>query len=74
MSFQRFTPHTNIVMTLKNYGEVELDFLAELVGRSPTEVEGYLQNLEEDGIVRQQGSKVSLVDSPDQGRRFFWQR
>jgi DNA-binding IclR family transcriptional regulator len=41
-----------IVKVLKEYGEVPVDFVAEMVGANTSEMDGYLQTLQKDGVVR----------------------
>jgi len=51
----------SIVLVLKNYGAVPLDFLAQKVGRRTPEILEYLRALEEEGVIKRQDDTVALV-------------
>ena len=52
---------TAIVKALKIYSKsIPVDFLARLIGRSSTEVEKSLADLEKNGVVKRDGDTVSV--------------
>jgi len=44
-------PHSMIVRVLKDYGEAPVDFVAELIGATTDDMDGYLATMQEDGVV-----------------------
>lgn len=54
-----------IVITLKEYGTIPIDFLAKVLGRRPSEIEEYLENLERERVIERKGEKVSLSSKAD---------
>jgi hypothetical protein len=57
-------PYTSVVSTLRKYHnhKVELDFLAEVLGKTRTEIEEYVNALEREGVVLRYGEEVTLAD------------
>lgn len=55
-------PYSNIVTALRQYRNVPVDFLADQLGKSSEELEGYIATLEDEGVVRRKGEEVSLAD------------
>ncbi len=51
-----------IVLALKRYGRVPVEFLVRLTGRSPSTVEEYVTALEERHVVKRQNEQVMLED------------
>lgn len=64
MEMQRrvFGPHTSIVNALRRYPSARVDFLASLLGWSRKELDEYLATLEQEGVVRRSGDRVSLAE------------
>ncbi len=60
-SSQRAATANSIVLVLKNYGSVPLDFLAQKVGHITPEILEYLRTLEEEGVIKRQDDTVALV-------------
>ncbi len=53
-----------IVATLSRRGPMSVPFLARVLGRRPIELEGYLQPLQDQGVIqRQENGQVSVVES-----------
>jgi len=50
-----------IVVTLRRYGEISVDFLARVLDQRTSDVEEYVVKLEREGVVMRSGNKVSLV-------------
>lgn len=53
--------NTRIVNTLREYGEVHVDFLAHLLGRWPSEILESVEYLEREGVIKLKEEKVSLA-------------
>lgn len=52
----------NILNILKKYGPgVSIGFLAEALGRHPSEIEAHLRSLEVEGVVKRSGDTVFLA-------------
>jgi hypothetical protein len=49
-----------IILTLRKYGTVPVDFIARVNSRRVSEIEDYLQILQVDGIIKREGDRVSL--------------
>jgi len=60
---KRMAPRTAIVTTLKKHGSANVDFLANEIGRKPSEVEGYVQGLANAGVVSRRNGTVSLANA-----------
>jgi len=54
--------------TLRKYGKVRLDFLTEILGRYPEEVEEAAATLEGEGVLRRDGDEVALESIKSKGR------
>lgn len=52
--------HSSIVAVLRRHKDVSVDFLARTLGRKPGELEEFLNNLEQDGVLRREGDRVFL--------------
>ena len=52
-----------IVLALKRYGDVPVEFLSRLTGRGPATIEEYLTALEEKHVVKRKDEKVSLNEN-----------
>jgi predicted transcriptional regulator len=50
----------SIVATLKRHGTVPAEFLAKIYNRELSEIESYLETLEDKGVIRREGENVSL--------------
>jgi hypothetical protein len=64
--------HTAIVTTLKRYGTVDIDFLANQIGRGPNEVNGYVKSLENAGAIHRQDGMVSLTSASYPNNWYVW--
>lgn len=49
-----------IVLALKRYGSVPIEFLSKLTGKDPATVEQYVTTLEEKEVVKREDQKVKL--------------
>jgi len=52
--------HTNIVTTLKKYREIEIDFLAKVLGVKSDDLRESIETLEGEGVIRREGDRISL--------------
>jgi DNA-binding MarR family transcriptional regulator len=50
-----------IVVTLRRYGSISVDFLARVLDQRTSDVEEYVDRLEREGVVMRSGNEVSLV-------------
>jgi Mn-dependent DtxR family transcriptional regulator len=56
------TPRTEIVNILASYGkEIPIGYLARLLGRRTSDIEGYLKDLEDDGAIEIHDQNVRLT-------------
>lgn len=59
--------NTTIVNVLREYGEIPVGFLAELLARRADEIESNLNHLQEVGAVARDGDKVRLAKKKGAG-------
>lgn len=52
---------TSIVRALETYGEIPVDFLVKVVGRSSTEIMEYVDALKDEQVVEVNGNMIRLV-------------
>lgn len=69
-------PHQGALKIVRRYPRgVSLDFMAYLMGREPTEVNGFVSRLTEEGVFKVEEGKVFLAQPPKTFReriRSFW--
>ena len=58
---EKIGPHTAIVKALREYGDIQPEFLAEVSGTTNEELVDYLSTLENKGVVKREGGAVKLV-------------
>jgi len=57
---------TAIIKVLKSYSKkIPVDFLAKSIGRSTPEIQGYLEDLKDEGIIKLDGDDVSIAEKSE---------
>ena len=54
-----------IVLALKRYGSVPIEFLSKLTGKDPSTVERYVTTLEEKEVVKREDQKIKLYNEDE---------
>jgi hypothetical protein len=62
-SSESLSLNTSIVLALRRYGTIPLDFLARVLGRRKSEILSDVEDLQRKGIVAVTDEKISLSDS-----------
>jgi predicted transcriptional regulator len=64
MTTRQLTPRTTIVEVLQKHGDMSLDCLAKRMERGLTEVDYYVEDLKNRGVISRNGEVICLNTEP----------